>query len=88
MLDRLVGGQDELFVSGSDLRQALEVAAAVHLSAEAGGAPVRLPLEDRAVVFYPRACECNRALPRVRSFASLASLTDSCHRQTVGAGEM
>ena len=86
MLDRLAGGQDELFVSGSDLRQALEVAAAVHLSAEAGGAPVRLPLEDRAVVFYPRACECNhRSAPR---FASLASLTDSCHRQTVGAGEM
>ena len=87
MLDRLAGGQDELFVSGSDLRQALEVAAAVHLSAEAGGAPVRLPLEDRAVVFYPRACECNRTLPRVRSFASLC-LTARCHRQTVGAEEM
>ena len=45
MLDRLAGGQDELFVSGSDLRQALEVAAAVHLSAEAGGAPLS-PLSE------------------------------------------
>ena len=41
MLDRLAGGQDELFVSGSDLRQALEVAAAVHLSAEAEEAGTR-----------------------------------------------
>ena len=45
----------ELWVSGHDLRQALEVAIAARVSALRGNAPVRLPLEDRSLSLYPRA---------------------------------
>ena len=56
MLDALGGGSDRpLFVSGHDLRQALEVAAAIHRSAGGGGAPTSLPLSDRSDAFYPTA---------------------------------
>jgi len=44
----------ELFVSGHDLRQALEIAIASKLSAQLGNQPVRLPLEDRSLTLYPR----------------------------------
>lgn len=43
-----------LFVSGHDLRQALEIAIASKLSAQIGNQPVRLPLEDRSLALYPR----------------------------------
>jgi predicted dehydrogenase len=43
----------EPWVSGHDLRQALEVAIAARLSARRGSAPVRLPLEDRSLSLYP-----------------------------------
>lgn len=43
------------WVSGHDLRQALEVAIATKLSAQRGNVPVRLPLEDRSLRLYPRA---------------------------------
>jgi hypothetical protein len=56
MLDTLAGtSAAPLYVSGHDLRQALEVATAVDLSARRGAAPVALPLADRATTFYPRA---------------------------------
>ena len=44
----------ELWVSGHDLRQALEVAIAAKLSAKLGNVPVKLPLEDRSLSLYPR----------------------------------
>ena len=44
----------ELWVSGHDLRQALEVAIAAKVSAARGNIPVRLPLEDRSLSLYPR----------------------------------
>ena len=44
----------ELWISGHDLRQALEVAIASHLSARRGSVPIRLPLEDRSLTLYPR----------------------------------
>ncbi len=43
-----------LFVSGHDLRQALEIAIASKLSAQLGNQPVKLPLEDRSLTLYPR----------------------------------
>ena len=43
----------ELWVSGHDLRQALEVAIAARLSARQGSAPVRLPLENRSLSLLP-----------------------------------
>lgn len=44
-----------LWISGHDLRQALEVAIAAKLSARLGSVPVRLPLEDRSLALYPQA---------------------------------
>ncbi len=44
----------ELWISGHDLRQALEVAIAAKLSAQLGNVPVKLPLKDRSLVLYPR----------------------------------
>ena len=43
-----------LFISGHDLRQALEIAIASKLSAQLGNKPVKLPLEDRSLTLYPR----------------------------------
>ena len=43
-----------LFISGHDLRQALEIAIASKLSAQFGNQPVKLPLEDRSLTLYPR----------------------------------
>ena len=52
-VDAVATGGD-LFVSGHDLRQALEIAIASKLSAQLGNQPVRLPLEDRSLALYPR----------------------------------
>ena len=43
----------ELWISGHDLRQALEVAIAAKLSSDLGSVPVKLPLEDRSLRLYP-----------------------------------
>jgi predicted dehydrogenase len=43
----------ELWISGHDLRQALEVAIACKLSAALGTVPVKLPLKDRSLALYP-----------------------------------
>ena len=45
----------ELWISGSDLRQALEVAIAARESAVRGQVPMKLPLEDRSLSIYPSA---------------------------------
>jgi len=45
---------EKLWISGDDLRQALEVAIAAKLSALRGSAPVALPLADRSLSLYPR----------------------------------
>ena len=47
-------GEGEPWISGHDLRQALEAAIAARLSARRGSAPVELPLEDRSLALYPR----------------------------------
>ena len=44
----------ELWISGHDLRQALEVAIASQVSAKRGSVPMKLPLEDRSLTLYPR----------------------------------
>ena len=44
----------ELWISGHDLRQALEVAIACKVSALQGNRPVELPLKDRSLALYPR----------------------------------
>lgn len=44
----------ELWISGYDLRQAIEIAIACTLSAQFGNVPVKLPLEDRSLTLYPR----------------------------------
>jgi hypothetical protein len=44
----------KLWISGHDLRQALEVAIAARLSVQLGSVPVKLPLEDRSHTLYPR----------------------------------
>lgn len=44
----------ELWVSGHDLRQSLEVAVACKRSAQLGSKPVKLPLKDRSLALYPR----------------------------------
>ncbi|MBM3276540.1 MAG: Gfo/Idh/MocA family oxidoreductase [Candidatus Handelsmanbacteria bacterium] len=46
-------GEGEPWISGHDLRQALEVAIACQQSARRGNAPLPLPLEDRSLTFYP-----------------------------------
>ena len=43
----------ELAVSGHDLRQALEVAIAMKLSAQKGNVPIKLPLNDRTSTLIP-----------------------------------
>ena len=52
-LDVLENG-GELFISGHDLRQSLEVAIAAKYSALWGSVPLSLPLEDRSLTLYPR----------------------------------
>lgn len=49
-----VGGAGSPWISGHDLRQALEVAIAARHSARLGTVPVQLPLEDRSMALYPR----------------------------------
>ena len=48
-----VRGEGDLWISGHDLRQALDVAIACKLSARLGSVPVRLPLEDRSLTLLP-----------------------------------
>jgi predicted dehydrogenase len=48
------GDESRLWISGHDLRQALEVAIASHQSAQRGSVPIKLPLEDRSLTLYPR----------------------------------
>ena len=43
----------ELWISGHDLRQALEIAIACKHSAQLGNQPVKLPLQDRSLLLYP-----------------------------------
>lgn len=49
-----VNGEGKPWVTGHDLRQALEVAIAAKLSAASGSRPVKLPLEDRSMSLLPR----------------------------------
>ena len=53
-LDVLENG-GELYISGHDLRQSLEVAIAAKYSALWGNVPLDLPLADRSLALYPRA---------------------------------
>ena len=46
--------ESELFISGHDLRQALEIAIACKQSALLGNVPVKLPLKDRSLTLFPR----------------------------------
>lgn len=46
--------ESELWVSGLDLRQALEVAIASQQSAKRGSVPITLPLKDRSLALFPR----------------------------------
>ena len=45
----------EMWISGHDLRQALEAAIAARESAVRGSVPMKLPLEDRSLAIYPSA---------------------------------
>jgi len=47
------GSDGELFISGHDLRQALEIAIASKQSAVLGNQPVKLPLADRSLTLLP-----------------------------------
>ena len=49
-----VAGEGELYISGDNLRHALEVAVACKQSALLGNVPVSLPLEDRSLELKPR----------------------------------
>ena len=49
-----VEGNGDPWITGADLRQALEVAIAAKLSATRNSAPIKLPLEDRSLALYPR----------------------------------
>ncbi|MCY3552433.1 MAG: Gfo/Idh/MocA family oxidoreductase [Candidatus Poribacteria bacterium] len=49
-----VDGNGDPWITGADLRQALEVAIAAKLSANRNSAPIKLPLEDRSLALYPR----------------------------------
>ena len=49
-----VDGDGHPWITGADLRQALEVAIAAKLSATRNSTPVKLPLEDRSLALYPR----------------------------------
>ena len=53
---RAVEARDEslLWISGHDLRQALEIAIASKRSAQLGNLPVNLPLADRSLTLFPR----------------------------------
>ena len=43
----------KLWISGHDLRQALEIAIACKMSAQLGNVPVKLPVQDRSLTLYP-----------------------------------
>ena len=49
-----VDGNGDPWITGADLRQALEVAIAAKLSATRNSTPIKLPLEDRSLTLYPR----------------------------------
>jgi predicted dehydrogenase len=49
-----VAGEGEPWITGHDLRQALEVAIAAKHSARLGSIPIQLPLEDRSLSLHPR----------------------------------
>ena len=49
-----VDGDGHPWITGADLRQALEVAIAAKHSATLNSVPVKLPLEDRSLALYPR----------------------------------
>ena len=49
-----VDGDGDPWITGADLRQALEVAIAAKLSATRNSVPIKLPLEDRSLALYPR----------------------------------
>ena len=49
-----IDGNGDPWITGEDLRQALEVAIAAKLSANRNSAPIKLPLEDRSLALYPR----------------------------------
>ena len=49
-----VDGDGDPWITGADLRQALEVAIAAKLSAIRNSVPIKLPLEDRSLALYPR----------------------------------
>ena len=49
-----VDGDGSPWITGADLRQALEVAIAAKLSASRNSVPVELPLEDRSLTLHPR----------------------------------
>ena len=53
---RAVNAEDasKLFISGHDLRQALEIAIACKQSALLGNVPVKLPLKDRSLTLFPQ----------------------------------
>ena len=50
---RAIETGSEPWVTGHDMRQALEVAIALMLSHRIGSIPVQLPLEDRSLRLYP-----------------------------------
>jgi hypothetical protein len=52
-VDAVHGEKRELFISGDDLRRALEIAIASKLSAQLGSQPVKLPLKDRTLALVP-----------------------------------
>ena len=49
-----VDGNGHPWITGADLRQALEVAIAAKLSATRNSTPIKLPLVDRSLSLYPR----------------------------------
>ena len=49
-----VNGDGHPWITGADLRQALEVAIAAKLSATRNSVPIKLPLKDRSLALYPR----------------------------------
>ena len=49
-----IEGDGHPWVTGADLRQALEIAIAAKLSATRNSVPIKLPLEDRSLALYPR----------------------------------
>ena len=49
-----VDGNGHPWITGADLRQALEVAIAAKLSATRNSTSIKLPLEDRSLTLYPR----------------------------------